>query len=88
VVTPAPDGETALPTRADPALLKALARVFRYQRLLGEERYASISGKAQAEHLERGYLGSLLRLTLLTPRIVKAILDGYPPSRRSRRRRC
>lgn len=31
-VTPARNRGEALPTRADPALLKALARVFRYQR--------------------------------------------------------
>jgi hypothetical protein len=36
-------GEAALPTRTDPALVKALARAFRYQRLLDEGRYASIS---------------------------------------------
>ena len=44
-------GETALPTRADPALVKALARAFRYQRLLDEGRYASISGKRGEEAL-------------------------------------
>lgn len=77
VVTPAWDGsETALPTRADPALVKALARAFRYQRLLDEGRYASISEMAAAERIERGYLGSLLRLTLLAPPLVEAILDG------------
>ncbi len=31
---------------------------------------------AAAEKIERGYLGSLLRLTLLAPDIVEAILDG------------
>jgi hypothetical protein len=31
---------------------------------------------AAAERLERGYLGSLLRLTLLAPAIVEALLDG------------
>jgi hypothetical protein len=77
VVTPVRDGdETTLPTRADPALVKALARAFRYQRLLDEGRYASISEMAAAERIERGYLGSLLRLTLLAPDIVVAILDG------------
>lgn len=77
VVTPARvAGETALPTRADPALVKALARAFRYQRLLDEGRYASISAMAAAERIERGYLGSLLRLTLLAPEIVQSILDG------------
>jgi hypothetical protein len=80
VVTPVRDGsEAALPTRADPALLKALARAFRYQRLLDEGRYASISEMAAAERIERGYLGSLLRLTLLAPDIVEAILGGPQP---------
>jgi hypothetical protein len=72
-------GEAALPTRADPALVKALARAFRYQRLLDERRYASISEMAAAERIERGYLGSLLRLTLLAPDIVEVILDGRHP---------
>ncbi|MFC7478041.1 hypothetical protein ACFQS7_27085 [Dankookia sp. GCM10030260] len=69
-------GEIRVPTRADPALVKALARAFRYQRLLDEGRYASISEMAQAERIERGYLGTVLRLTLLAPDIVEAILDG------------
>jgi hypothetical protein len=57
-------------------LVKALARAFRYQRLLDEGRYASISEMAATEGGERGYLGSLLRLTLLAPDIVQPILDG------------
>ena len=63
-------------TRADPALLKALARAFRWQRLLDEGRYASISELAAAERIERGYLGTVLRLTLLPRDIVEAIMDG------------
>jgi hypothetical protein len=76
-------GEAALPTRADPALVKALARAFRYQRLLDEGRYASISEMAAAERIERGYLGTLLRLTLLAPDIVEVILDGRQPEEMS-----
>lgn len=80
VVTPVQGGgEAAVPTRADPALVKALARAFRYQRLLDEGRYASISEMAAAERIERGYLGSLLRLTLLAPDLIEAILDGRQP---------
>jgi hypothetical protein len=80
VVTPVVDGLPAhSATRADPALLKALARAFRYQRLLDEGRYASISEMAAAEKLDRGYLGRLLQLTLLAPDIVEAILDGRTP---------
>ena len=65
-----------IPTRADPAMVKALARAYRYQKLLDEGRYASITEMAAAEQVERGYLGSLLRLTLLAPDLVEAVLDG------------
>jgi len=81
VVTPVRDNVLALPTRTDPTLGKALARAFRYQRLLDERRYASISEMAAAERIERGYLGTLLRLTLLAPDIVEVILNGRQPER-------
>lgn len=77
VVTPVQGGGAAtVPTRADPTLVKALARACRYQKLLDEGRYASISEMAAAEKIERGYLGTLLRLTLLAPDIVEAILKA------------
>src|SRR5918993_5475460 len=80
IVTPASQqGDRFVPTRADPALVKALARAFRYRRLLDEGRYASISEMAAAERIERGYLGRVLQLTLLAPDIVDAILDGRQP---------
>ena len=60
-------------------MVKALVRAFHYQRMLDEGRYASITEMAAAERLERGYLGSLLRLTLLAPDIVETILDGWRP---------
>ena len=80
VVTPMTDGVAPITTRADPALVKALARAFRYQRMLDEGRYASISEMATAERIERGYLGSLLRLTLLAPDLVEAMLQGRQPA--------
>jgi hypothetical protein len=80
VVTPVREsGEAATRAtihHADPALIKALGRAFRYQKLLDEGRYASITEMAVAERIERGYLGTLLRLTLLAPEIVEATLDG------------
>jgi hypothetical protein len=77
IVTPVVDGLPAhTTTRADPTLLKALARAFRYQRMLDDGRYASISEMAAAEKLDRGYLGRLLQLTLLAPDIVEAIVEG------------
>jgi len=75
IVTPTAAGPAATNTRADPALVEALARGFRYQRMLDEGRYASISEMATAERIERGYLGSLLRLTLLAPDIVEMIIE-------------
>jgi hypothetical protein len=83
-----PDGAVARPgecgagvvaVHGDPALIKALARGFRWRRMLEDGRYASISEMAKAEGVERGYVGSLLRLTLLAPDMVEAILDGRQP---------
>ena len=48
--------------------------------MLDDGRHASISEMAAAEQIERGYLGRLLRLTLLAPDIVEAILDGRQPA--------
>ena len=78
----APDG-SVLPgaprqatTTVDPALLKALARAFRWKRMLDEGVYASVSDIARAEKLDRTYVGDVLRLTLLAPDIVEAIFYG------------
>jgi hypothetical protein len=69
---------TATParTRADPALVKALARAHRWKRLLESGRYGSLAELAAAERIDRSFLGKTLRLTLLAPDIVEAILDG------------
>jgi hypothetical protein len=47
--------------------------------MLEEGRYASISEMAKAEGIERGYVGTLLRLTLLPSAMVEAIPDGWQP---------
>jgi hypothetical protein len=60
-------------------MVKALARAFRWKRMLDDGRYASISEIAAAEKIDRGYVGSILRLTLLAPDIVEMILDGRQP---------
>ncbi|MFC7737525.1 hypothetical protein ACFQX4_17125 [Roseomonas sp. GCM10028921] len=66
VVTPegtvsgAAPSAAALPNHADPALVKALARAFRYQKLLDDGQYTSITEMAEAERLDRGYMGRLL----------------------------
>ena len=82
IVRPAGSAPSAsIATRADPAMVKALARAFRWKRMLDDGRYASISEIAAAEKIDRGYVGSILRLTLLAPDIVEAILDGRQPEK-------
>jgi len=79
----APDGNapgaTPVRTRADPALVKALARAHRWKRLLEEGQCGSLGELAAAEKIDRSYLGQMLRLMLLAPNIVEAILDGRQP---------
>ena len=74
VVTPG--GIAPITTRADPALVKALGRAFRWRKMLETGRYASLSDIARVEKIDRTYVGDILRLTLLAPGIVEAILDG------------
>jgi hypothetical protein len=75
VATPAQATATTQ-TRGEPALVKAPARAFRYQRMLDAGHYASLSEMAEAEKLDRGYMGRLLQLTLLAPDLVAALLNG------------
>ena len=70
-----PDG-AATQRRPDNALVKALARAFRWKRMLDSGEFASISELAEMEGIAFTYMARLLRLTLLAPDIVEAILDG------------
>jgi hypothetical protein len=56
--------------------VKALARAFRWRRMLEEGRYASVRELAAAEAVDRAYVGRALNLTLLAPAVVEGILDG------------
>jgi hypothetical protein len=78
------DGTDVAETRGDPTLVKALARAFRWRRMLEGGRYGSIRELAAAEGVDRGYLGRLLQLTLLAPDIVEGILHGWTPAELSR----
>ena len=48
--------------------------------MLEDGRYASVSDIARAEKIDRTYAGDILRLTLLAPEIVEAIVEGRHPS--------
>ncbi len=78
VVTP-DAGVLAAPPRMDVTLVKAVARAFRWRRMLEDGRYGTINELATAEKINSSYVSRLLRLTLLAPDIVEAILDGRQP---------
>lgn len=62
--------------RPDDALVKALARAFRWKRMLDSGEFATIAELAACEKITLSYLTRVLRLTLLAPDLVAAILDG------------
>jgi len=64
---------------ADTTLVKALARAFRWRRMMEAGRFGTIDELAAAEKINSSYVSRLLRLTLLSPDIVEAILDGRQP---------
>ena len=73
-----PDG--VQPDRnADSTLVKALARAFRWKRMLDSGEFASISELAEREGIGFTYMARLMRLSLLAPEIVAAIVDGHQP---------
>jgi hypothetical protein len=79
----APDGADiwAPPRRRiDNAMVKALARAFRWREMLENGTHATIAEIAAAEKINESYVGRVLRLALLAPDIVEAILDGRQPS--------
>lgn len=76
MVTP---GALALERRQDVTLIKAVARAFRWQRMLESGQFATIKDLAAAEKINSSYVSRVLRLTLLAPDIVEAILDGRQP---------
>ena len=74
----AADGSTLAPPRPriDNTLVKALARAHRWNKLLECGRYGSASELAAAAKINPSYVSRVLRLTLLPPDIVEAIVDG------------
>ena len=77
----APDGSDIVPSskpRPDGTLAKALARAWRWRRLLEAGQFSTLADLADAEGISRSYVCRVLRLTLLAPDIVERILDGRP----------
>lgn len=70
-----PEG-AAQPRKTDNTLVKALARAFRWKRMLDSGEFTTIAELADREGITLSYLTRVLRLTLLAPDLVAAILDG------------
>ena len=63
----------------DAPMLTALSRAFHWQRLIDEGIVSSGSDIARREGLHQTTVNELLRLTLLSPTLVRSILDGRQP---------
>ena len=60
-------------------LIKAVARAFRWRRMLESGRFGTINELAAADKINSSYVSRVLRLTLPAPDMVEAILDGRQP---------
>jgi hypothetical protein len=79
----APDGRNvtvvSVIRHIDNAMVKTIARAFRWRYILENGEYPRIREIAPAEKINETYVGRVLRLTLLAPDIVEAILNGRQP---------
>jgi hypothetical protein len=57
-------------------MVKALARAFRLRKMLDTGVHPTLEVLARAKGVHATYVSRVLRLTLLAPEIVEAILDG------------
>jgi hypothetical protein len=75
----APDSSELAPAtkpQPDGTLVKALARAWRWQRMLDDGVYGSVSEIGNAENISKSNVSRILRLALLAPDIVEGILAG------------
>jgi hypothetical protein len=75
----APDGSAIVHSskpQPDGTLIKALARAWRWQRRLDDGVYTSVSEIGDAENISKSYVSRILRLALLAPDIIEAIIAG------------
>jgi hypothetical protein len=78
-----PDGAPAWAqpsARVDSTLVKAIARAHRWNSMLESGVFSSVAELAVAERINASYLARVLRLTLLAPDMVEAVLVGRDTS--------
>lgn len=79
LIPPTPESAAQAAGGVDAPMIKTLGKAYYWKRLLDEGRYATATDLARALKLEPGWVAEVLRLTLLAPDIVEAILEGRQP---------
>lgn len=74
-----PPGASAQRQRVDSTMVKALARAFRWKRMLEDGEFTTVTEIAVHEKMSFTYISRVLRLSLLAPDIVDAIMAGHQP---------
>src|SRR5258707_3188211 len=80
ILSPAGAAPWSPAPRVDSAVVKAVVRANRWRHMLESGEYSSSAELAKAEKVNDSYLSRILRLTLIAPDIVEAILSGRQPS--------
>lgn len=71
-----PAGTQPKRPRVENTVLKALARAFRWKRMLESGAFATIGDLAAHEKIAPSYMTRVMRMTLLAPEIVEGIVVG------------
>ncbi|MBR1235589.1 hypothetical protein [Bradyrhizobium sp. AUGA SZCCT0182] len=80
ILSPAGAAPWSPAPRVDSALVKAVVRAHRWRQMIESGKYPSSAELAKAEKVNDSYLSRILRLTLLAPDIIEAILTGRQPT--------
>ena len=64
----------------DNTMIKAIARAFRWQAMLENGTYGCVKDIAKRERINGSFVSRIIRLALLAPDIVEAVLDGRQPA--------
>ncbi len=80
ILTPPPSApnETSVGGLDEP-MIRTLSKAFHWQKLLDEGRYPHVGDLSRRLRLERGWVSEILRMTLLAPDIITAIVEGRQP---------
>ena len=79
IVPPVGTAVAKVPTSIDLPLVRTLGKAFYWERLIESGEVANATELARLVKLKAGWVAEVLRMTLLAPDIIRAILDGRQP---------